>query len=172
MVRQIVNDLGERVWPRDENVYATEPDGRVGEARHVEVVYQLVKPTVDEKVDEILRLMRLFENAWDNRPEVDRAGGAAGHAGGAASHAADHAAGAVGWAERETIRAVFLRNGFTIKGRPTLNRMSTRCGGELLSIARADGRTRSAPVSRRSVSTLEPGIPEAAGAERLGGEAL
>lgn len=60
VVRQIVNDLGERVWPRDENVYATEPDGRMGEARHVEVTYELVKPTVDEKVDEILKLMRQF----------------------------------------------------------------------------------------------------------------
>lgn len=76
VVRQIVNDLGERVWPRDENVYATEPDGRMGEARHVEVVYQLVKPTVDEKVDEILKLMRQFGTGANDLVNVNMTGGA------------------------------------------------------------------------------------------------
>ena len=141
VVRQIVNDLGERVWPRDENVYATEPDGRVGEARHVEVVYQLVKPTVDEKVDEVLRLVRLFENAGDN--SLKSIGREAQQA------------------MRETIRAVFLRNGFTVKdGQSDLKPYVYTAAEELLSIARASWqRTQSAPVSkaeRLPLESLEP----------------
>ena len=60
VLRRIVNDLGEQVWPRDEDIYADESSSRDTERfpHHVEVIYEVVKPTVDEKVDEVLRLVR------------------------------------------------------------------------------------------------------------------
>ena len=64
VVRRIVNDLGEQVWPCAEAAKDGEPL-----PRHVQVIYEVVEPTVDEKLDEVLRLVRLFENAWDNSPK-------------------------------------------------------------------------------------------------------
>ena len=63
--------------------------------------------------------------------------------------------------ERETIRAVFLRNGFTIKeGQTDLKPYVYAAAEELLSIARAAWqRTQSAPVSqaeRLPLESLEP----------------
>ena len=63
--------------------------------------------------------------------------------------------------ERETIRAVFLRNGFTIKeGQTDLKPYVYAAAEELLSIARASWqRTQSAPVSqaeRLPLESLEP----------------
>lgn len=56
----ITNDLGERLWPTDEGVYATDGDTDERWKSPVQVTYELVKPTVDEKIDEILKLMRQF----------------------------------------------------------------------------------------------------------------
>ncbi len=103
VVRRIVNDLGEQVWPCAEDTFAVEAvkDGEPF-PRHVQVVYEVVEPTVDEKVDEVLRLVRFVSKV-----------------------------------ERETIRAVFLRNGFTIKeGQTDLKPYVYAAAEELLSIAR------------------------------------
>lgn len=54
----ITNDLGERLWPVDAELYAD--GGQLGEPSPVQVTYELVKPTVDEKLDEILKLMHQF----------------------------------------------------------------------------------------------------------------
>lgn len=54
----IVNDLGEQVWPCAEAPKDGEPS-----PRHVQVIYEVVKPTVDEKVDEVLRLVRAMGEA-------------------------------------------------------------------------------------------------------------
>ena len=54
----ITNDLGERLWPVDAELYAD--GGQLGQPSPVQVTYELVKPTVDEKIDEILKLMRQF----------------------------------------------------------------------------------------------------------------
>ena len=72
VLRRIVNDLGEQVWPCAEDAFTVEAAAKDGEQfpRHVQVIYEVVEPTVDEKVDEVLRLMRLFENAWDKSPKT------------------------------------------------------------------------------------------------------
>ena len=72
VVSRIVNDLGEQVWPcADVEASFTASAAKDGEPfpRHVQVIYEVVEPTVDEKVDEVLRLMRVFENAWDKSPK-------------------------------------------------------------------------------------------------------
>lgn len=58
VVRRIVNDLGEQVWPCAEAPKDGEPC-----PRHVQVIYEVVEPTVDEKLDEVLRLVRALEEA-------------------------------------------------------------------------------------------------------------
>ena len=63
----IVNDQGEQLWPVPATPADASPESR---PHHVQVIYDVVKPTVDEKVDEVLRLMRLFENAWDKSPKT------------------------------------------------------------------------------------------------------
>lgn len=57
-VSRIVNDLGEQVWPCAEAAKDGEPS-----PRHVQVIYEVVEPTVDEKVDEVLRLVRAMGEA-------------------------------------------------------------------------------------------------------------
>lgn len=65
VVRRIVNDLGEQVWPCAEDAFTVEAAPKDGEPspRHVQVIYEVVKPTVDEKVDEVLRLVRAMGEA-------------------------------------------------------------------------------------------------------------
>lgn len=130
VVRRIVNDLGEQVWPCAEDAFTVEAAApKDGEPcpHHVQVIYEVVEPTVDEKVDEVLRLMRVFENAWDKSPK------SIGREEQQAMRAAP-----VSQAERETIRAVFLRNGFTIKeGQTDLKPYVYAAAEELLSTARA-----------------------------------
>lgn len=64
VLRRIVNDLGEQVWPNPEDAFATEQAQDGGRwPRYVEVIYEVVKPTVDEKVDEVLRLVRAMDGA-------------------------------------------------------------------------------------------------------------
>lgn len=129
VVRRIVNDLGEQVWPCAEAPKDGEPS-----PSHVQVIYEVVEPTVDEKVDEVLRLVRLFENAWDSRPRA--IGREEQQAMRAAQRTMRQAPGSE--VERETIRAVFLRNGFTIKeGQTDLKPYVYAAAEELLSIARA-----------------------------------
>ena len=152
VVRRIVNDLGEQVWPAPSTVDTGTPADASPESRphQVEVIYEMVEPTVDEKVDEVLRLMRLFENAWDKSPRT---------VGREEQRAMKPAP--VSEVERETIRAVFLRNGFTIKeGQTDLKPYVYAAAEELLSIALASWqRTQSAPVSqaeRLPLESLEP----------------
>ena len=150
----IVNDQGEQLWPVPATPADASPESR---PHHVQVIYDVVKPTVDEKVDEVLRLMRLFENAWDKSPKT--IGRQEQQAMRAAQRTMRQAP--VGEVERETIRAVFLRNGFTIKeGQTDLKPYVYAAAEELLSIARASWqRTQSAPVSqaeRLPLESLEP----------------
>ena len=70
VVRRIVNDLGEQVWPCAEAAKDGEPL-----PRHVQVIYEVVEPTVDEKLDEVLRLVRSLDEAkvTTNRTGTGRA---------------------------------------------------------------------------------------------------
>lgn len=142
VVRRIVNDLGEQVWPCAEDAFTVEAvKDEEPFPRPVQVIYEVVEPTVDEKLDEVLRLVRLLENAGDNSPK-------------SIGREAQQAM-------RETIRAVFLRNGFTVKdGQSDLKPYVYAAAEELLSIARASWqRTQSAPVSkaeRLPLESLEP----------------
>jgi len=64
VARRIVNDLGEQVWPCAEGAFTVEAakDGEPSPHR-VQVIYEVVEPTVDEKLDEVLRLVRAMEEA-------------------------------------------------------------------------------------------------------------
>lgn len=61
-VSRIVNDLGEQVWPCAEDAFTVEAvKGGESFPRHVQVIYEVVEPTVDEKLDEVLRLVRALD---------------------------------------------------------------------------------------------------------------
>ena len=72
VVRRIVNDLGEQVWPCAEAAKDGEPL-----PRHVQVIYDVVEPTVDEKLDEVLRLVRSLDEAKAAATSHTRTGRAA-----------------------------------------------------------------------------------------------
>lgn len=64
-LKYIVNDLGQQVWPRPEELFREDACDTEAPAR-VQVTYELIKPTVDEKVDEILRVVRALNKTTDN----------------------------------------------------------------------------------------------------------